>query len=558
MSAGGNFASGLLQGFAQSYTAARVRATQMEVEQRHQLAGTLMQLYPNARPEAQQDIAQRLLTIYSTPSGKKLDKKLTDIGTLGQAAVQGGNAAGAQAASTGSAAGQAGAAAMPPPPATGSAGGPISSDAAAPPPATVGASVPGASPSAATLGGAPRIPAPPSYSPFLSPAEKNQQAAASISATEGAKVGAELDARKKAADAMNLTGRDRENFIAGRMLTPFSHWQQKQYVDPEHPGQPMTGFFDPITRQVVDGDGNAIDNPMPWITAVNSPSTPFRATLQAGLSQGRPIAEILNDWNTRKSSILGVRMVQQPDGSILAVPVETSTTTQTHGALPTPPGSPQAKGVGGGGGAGVRGTGTVVGGKIPMEVQKAQTQYQDSVSRYNVMADALPKALAGDQQAMINLLYNHIGMTIGLQKGARITRDIIEEAQHSAPWMATLLARVGVGNGFEMTPDLLRGVVLPPETMHNMLSLAENRLGEDYRKFSDTRDYYSKGGSQLPKPPSDVVGGAKDRNAKPSGTPPPPSKGTVMMRSPDGKHTKPVPADQVDHFKSLGATVVTQ
>lgn len=35
------------------------------------------------------------------------------------------------------------------------------------------------------------------------------------------------------------------------------------------------------------------------------------------------------------------------------------------------------------------------------------------------------------------------------------------------------------------------------------------------------------------------------------------SAGTVLMRSPDGESTKPVPADQVEHFKALGATVVS-
>src|SRR4029077_7036206 len=319
------------------------------------------------------------------------------------------------------------------------------------------------------------------YSPLLSPQERNQMDAAHVAAMQTAEVGAQLAARKQYADAMGLTGRDRENFIAGRMVTPYAHQQQKMYVDPDNPGQPRAGNFDPISGVVTDMDGQVIENPQPWITAVNSPSTPFRATMQAGLSQGMSREQILNDWNTRNSTIKGIRMVQEPDGSIQAVPVETSTTS-TRGQLPLPPGSPQPKGAGGGGAARV-GAGTRVGAKIPAEVEKAQATYQQSVSRYNVMADALPRALQGDQQAMINLLYNHIGMTVGLQKGARITRDLIEEARTSAPWMSTLLARIGVGNGFEMTPELLRGVVIPPATMENMVSLAENRLGQDYRSF---------------------------------------------------------------------------
>lgn len=512
MSAGGFGAAGFLQGFAQSYTQARIRQTEMETQQRHGLASVLMQLYPNARPEAQADIAQRLLTIYSTPANKKLDKGLGDISTLGRAATQQNMGATAQANAPSGAMPQPEAAPPPMPDVSGAVGG------AGAPPQVGGAMAP--PPISQPITPPPDLANPAAgYSPLLSPDEKNREAALHIRATEGAKVGAELDARKAAADTMGLTGSARENFIAGRMLTPFTHWQQKMYVDPDNPGQPRIGFLDPLTHRVVDESGTDLENPQPWITAVNSPSTPFRATLQAGLSQGRSIAEILNEYNTRMSSINGIRMVQQPDGSIRAVPVTTTTSTQTHGTLPTPPGTPQPKSAPGGGGAGVRGTGTVVGGKIPAEVDKAQTNYQHSVSRYNMMADALPKALAGDQQAMLVMLYNHIGMTIGLQKGARITQDVINEAQRSAPWMATLLARVGIGNEFTMTPELLRGIALAPEQMHQMVDNAESRLGQDYREFKDIQQYHSSGGSTIPAPPEDVTSSAKARNAKPGATP---------------------------------------
>lgn len=510
MSAGGFGAAGLLQGFAQSYTDARIRKTKMEADQRHQLSSMYIAMMPNLRPEAQMDAANRLMQIYLAKPGKKIDKKLSDFSTLGRDATQQNMGATAQANAPSGAMPQPGAAPPPTPDVSGAAGGtgapPQVGGAMAPPPISQ------------------PIPPPPDlanpaagYSPLLSPDEKNREAAAHIRATEGAKVSAELDARKAAADVMGLTGSARENFIAGRMLTPFTHWQQKMYTDPDNPGQPRIGFLDPLTHRVVDESGTDLENPQPWITAVNSPSTPFRATLQAGLSQGRSIAEILNEYNTRMSSINGVRMVQQLDGSIRAVPVTTTTSTQIHGAIPTPPGTPQAKSAGGGGGTGggVRGAGTVVGGKIPAEVDKAQTNYQHSVSRYNMMADALPKALAGDQQAMLVMLYNHIGMTIGLQKGARITQDVINEAQRSAPWMATLLARVGVGNEFTMTPDLLRGIALAPEQMHQMVDNAESRLGQDYREFKDIQQYHASGGSGIPAPPGDITAGAKARNAKP-------------------------------------------
>lgn len=190
MSAGGFAASGLLQGFAQSYTAARVRAAEMEANQRHGLASTLMQLYPNARPEAQMDIAQRLLTIYSTPPNKKLDKGLSDISTLGRAATQQNMGAQAGANAPSGAMPQAGG----PPPMPDTSGGPAAG-AGAPP--QIGG------PMAAPPISQP-IPKPPDlsqlsaqYSPLMSHEERNREAAASIAAQEDAKLSAGIAARDR-------------------------------------------------------------------------------------------------------------------------------------------------------------------------------------------------------------------------------------------------------------------------------------------------------------------------------------------------------------------------
>lgn len=47
------------------------------------------------------------------------------------------------------------------------------------------------------------------------------------------------------------------------------------------------------------------------------------------------------------------------------------------------------------------------------------------------MSINVPKAMAGNQQAMVALLMDHIGMTLGLQRGARITKDAINAAEQS-------------------------------------------------------------------------------------------------------------------------------
>lgn len=70
----------------------------------------------------------------------------------------------------------------------------------------------------------------------------------------------------------------------------------------------------------------------------------------------------------------------------------------------------------------------------------------------------------GDQQAMLALLTDHIGMTLGLQKGARITKDILNEATQSQPWLAKMEAKFD-DRGY------LSGVTLGPDQMRQMLQL---------------------------------------------------------------------------------------
>ena len=61
-------------------------------------------------------------------------------------------------------------------------------------------------------------------------------------------------------------------------------------------------------------------------------------------------------------------------------------------------------------------------GKVPGPVAKSYGDYQDSISRDDIMHENLDAGLKGDQQAMLSLLANHLGMTMGLAKGARINQ----------------------------------------------------------------------------------------------------------------------------------------
>lgn len=114
---------------------------------------------------------------------------------------------------------------------------------------------------------------------------------------------------------------------------------------------------------------------------------------------------------------------------------------------------------------------------------KAFTPAMDSAERFNVMTKNYEDAIKNhDQQAMLSLLANHLGMTMGLQKGSRLTRDIIREAQESRPWLQGLEAKFDK-NGY------LTGVTLTLPQMQQMVSLGRERYSEDVTKARNESRY---------------------------------------------------------------------
>lgn len=117
------------------------------------------------------------------------------------------------------------------------------------------------------------------------------------------------------------------------------------------------------------------------------------------------------------------------------------------------------------------------------EVLKQYQPALDSAERFNVMAKNYEDAVRDhDQQAMLSLLANHLGMTMGLQKGSRLTRDIIREAEQSRPWMQGMQAKFDK-DGF------LTGVNLTPQQMRQMVDLGRNRYAEDLQKARASAGY---------------------------------------------------------------------
>jgi hypothetical protein len=105
------------------------------------------------------------------------------------------------------------------------------------------------------------------------------------------------------------------------------------------------------------------------------------------------------------------------------------------------------------------------------EKVKIDDDYQFAIDRATAMDQSLQAALNnGDQQAMLNLLLNHVRMTQEGNKNApRMTQAMITEAQNSAPWLDRMISRWGA-DGY------LEGVTLTPDQMRQMVQLAHEKV----------------------------------------------------------------------------------
>jgi hypothetical protein len=168
------------------------------------------------------------------------------------------------------------------------------------------------------------------------------------------------------------------------------------------------------------------------------------------------------------------------------------------------------------------------------EDMKAQDQVRprvntalDADERLSRMEGAYKKAVKGDQQAMLSLLTDHIGMTLGMQKGARITKDILNEAQTSQPWLAKIASKFD-GNGY------LSGATLGPEQMRQMLDLGYDARDRAYGSARDAAQTYS-----VPLPKGfDSVERKRVTGAKPALEQPSTQQGggdVIYARDPQGK-----------------------
>jgi hypothetical protein len=112
-------------------------------------------------------------------------------------------------------------------------------------------------------------------------------------------------------------------------------------------------------------------------------------------------------------------------------------------------------------------------------IDDAKKDYNGALIRVDTMDKNLKAALNGDQQAMLSLVANHIGMTLGAQKGARITRAVWDEAVESAPWLQVKINKWfhdDPATGDKVFDGYKSGVTLTPEQMQQMVTLAHEKV----------------------------------------------------------------------------------
>ena len=150
-------------------------------------------------------------------------------------------------------------------------------------------------------------------------------------------------------------------------------------------------------------------------------------------------------------------------------------------ATATAPGAPKAPRTVGGGAT--RGFGGVrVGPELFAAPNKdytaAKADLEGAIDRSNTMDRNLRAAMKGDQQAMISLVSNHIGMTLGGQKGARINQAVWNEAVESAHLDERMIAKSfhRDTNGDYIFDGWKTGVTLTPDQMHQMVGLAHEKV----------------------------------------------------------------------------------
>ena len=129
---------------------------------------------------------------------------------------------------------------------------------------------------------------------------------------------------------------------------------------------------------------------------------------------------------------------------------------------------------------------------IAATIGKEFATARDAQTRLRVMTANAAQAYQGYQQPMVSLLMNHIGMTLGAQKGTRVAKSVIDEAQASAPWAEEKYATWGHRdeNGDYIFDGLKGGINLTKGQIDQMVDLAKQRNDLQWQQVKDTGATY--------------------------------------------------------------------
>lgn len=287
---------------------------------------------------------------------------------------------------------------------------------------------------------------------------------------------------------------------------------------PAPPGQPTTLVQGKM--KLVEGQGGRFnpDNPSEWQKWFYNPLDPTQGMWQGGYT---PDPRYLPTVGS--TSGFTVQQVQGPNGTPVTVRIPQVTTHETHkagvpGVAPTPTAggaprkviakpqasnaTPQAQDEATQSWLRTMPPGTQILGNRGLSAKDTIALWKpasDAGVRFNVMAQNYEDAVkSDDQQAMLSLLANHLGMTMGLQRGARMNQALIEEAEKSRPWLQ------GVATKFDRN-GYLTGVTLSKAQMQQMINLARERFQQEYQTAKSQSNFSGGTGEGPVRQPSPAV-----------------------------------------------------
>lgn len=162
--------------------------------------------------------------------------------------------------------------------------------------------------------------------------------------------------------------------------------------------------------------------------------------------------------------------------------------------------------------------------------QKILDNYEQTFNadtRLKLMEGSLDAALKGDQQAMLNIVANHVQMVMGVPRGkvGRVPLQLFNEAQQSSPILKRIKARFD-------EEGYLSGAVLTPEQMKSMIKLGVETFDAEKIAADSKADYLDIPPDERPKFQHKRANGTKVGNSESPGA------------------TKPKTADE--YLKSIG------